>query len=124
MAFGVAAIEVFRRSISETLTFFGLLTPSMPVRNALTRSVRGKLVGAGALGNSVESTSPRSPASLSIAAIRSASSPVPRCSASTVTPATPHVGTARPWNHAWYSRPMTRATSRSPSNVPQLCRPG
>ena len=43
---GTGAIAVFRRSISEGVTVAGLLTPVMPVRNTVTRSVRGRLVGA------------------------------------------------------------------------------
>lgn len=43
---GTAGMAVFSRSISAATTFFGLLMPLMPVRKAVTRSVRGKLVGA------------------------------------------------------------------------------
>ena len=43
---GTGAIAVFRRSISEATTFVGWLTPLMPVRKVVTRSLRGKFVGA------------------------------------------------------------------------------
>jgi hypothetical protein len=43
---GVGAIAVLSRSISDTTTFGCLLSPSIPVRNAAIRSVRGKFVGA------------------------------------------------------------------------------
>ena len=43
---GTGAMAVFRRSISEATTFLGWFTPLMPVRKVVTRSVRGKLVGA------------------------------------------------------------------------------
>ena len=43
---GTGAIAVFRRSISEATTLRGLFTPVMPVRNVVTRSLRGKFVGA------------------------------------------------------------------------------
>ncbi len=46
MPFGTAAIDVFRRNISEAVTVAGLLSPGTPVRNAVTRSWRGNLVGA------------------------------------------------------------------------------
>ena len=39
-------MPVFSRSISEATTFFGWFTPLMPVRKVVTRSVRGRLVGA------------------------------------------------------------------------------
>ena len=53
------AIDVFRRSISDATTFLGWLTPAMPFRNTVTRSVRGRLVGALATGNSVCSSAGR-----------------------------------------------------------------
>ena len=46
MANGTAGMAVFSRSISEPTTPAGWLTPGMPVRNVVTKSVRGKLVGA------------------------------------------------------------------------------
>jgi len=46
MAAGFAAILVLRRVISDGVTVFCWLTPSKPVRNAATRSLRGKLDGA------------------------------------------------------------------------------
>ena len=45
-AAGVAGIPVFRRVISEAVTFDIWFTPAKPVRNAVTRSLRGKLLGA------------------------------------------------------------------------------
>ena len=41
LASGTGAAVVFRRSISEPTTLRGWLTPLMPVRKAVTRSVRG-----------------------------------------------------------------------------------
>ncbi len=41
LANGNGAMAVFRRSISEGVTVAGLLTPVMPVRNTVARSVRG-----------------------------------------------------------------------------------
>ena len=45
-ASGVAAMLVFSRSISDAVTVACWFTPLMPVRKVVTRSVRGKLVGA------------------------------------------------------------------------------
>src|SRR5262249_23667736 len=45
-AAGTGAIVVLSRSISEGFTFAGWFRPGTPVRNAVTRSVRGKFVGA------------------------------------------------------------------------------
>ncbi|MNN80163.1 hypothetical protein D3C81_1968730 [compost metagenome] len=42
----VAAMDVFRRSISDAVTVTGWFTPLMPVKKVATRSLRGKLVGA------------------------------------------------------------------------------
>src|SRR6188508_1075544 len=43
---GVASILVFNRSNSDGVTLASWLTPAKPVRKAVTKSVRGKLVGA------------------------------------------------------------------------------
>src|SRR5437773_4376287 len=45
-AAGTGPMAVLRRNISEATTFAGWLRPCTPVRNAATRSVRGKFVGA------------------------------------------------------------------------------
>jgi len=41
---------VFSRSTSDGVAVAGLLTPVMPVRNTVAKSVRGRLVGASAAG--------------------------------------------------------------------------
>ena len=46
MPSGVGAIDVLSRICSDTTTFGGWFRPCTPVRNAATRSVRGKFVGA------------------------------------------------------------------------------
>ena len=53
------AMAVFRRSTSEGVAVAGLLTPAIPVRNTVAKSVRGRLVGATPLGSPV-STRPKS----------------------------------------------------------------
>ena len=71
VAAGVGAIPVLRRIISDGVTFFCWLTPVKPVRNAVTRSCRGRFAGArfGMLVPSVAFTASRNSTSSSAGSV-------------------------------------------------------
>ena len=46
LAAATTGVEVFSRNISDAFTLAGWLRPGTPVRKAVTRSLRGILVGA------------------------------------------------------------------------------